>query len=103
MRQPLCNRFIKFAGSLLFFGFFSLCKALAAIIALAFHRLKRNSCRAAALGACGIIVFSAGFYGVLARLSALFAALRLVLETFLSVKFLLAGSENKFVATIFAD
>jgi hypothetical protein len=36
-------------------------------------------------------------------LSAFLTALRLILEAFLSVELLLAGSENKLLTTIFAD
>ena len=87
----------------MFFGLFFPCKAFAAVVALTFHRSERNFGGTTARSTRGIIVFSACFYGVLARLSAFFTALGLVLETLFSVEFLLAGSENKLFTTFFAD
>ena len=57
---------------------------------------------AAALGAGGIKKLTSCFSGVFACLSAILAALGLILKTLFSVEFLFAGSENKLVTTVFA-
>ena len=80
-----------------------LCKALAAINRAIFARLKGN-----------FSVFTAGstgrdehlalrLSGILTGIAAIFAPLGLVYEALGSVKFLLAGGENKFSATFLAD
>ena len=46
---------------------------------------------------------AAGAGIVLAGISALSASLRLVLEALLGVEFLFTGSENKFIAAVFAN
>lgn len=95
-------RFIYLNGKLFSFHFR---KALAAVNRAIFAGFKGDSCLFAAGSAdCGIH-FSCRFCSsaVFTSLTALSASLGLILEAFLSVEFLFTGSENKFLAAVFAD
>ena len=65
--------------------------------------LEGNLCLATATGAGSSEEFTGATGVVLASIAAGLAALGLVLEATLSVEFLLAGSENEFVAALFAN
>ena len=65
--------------------------------------LEGNLSLAAATGAGSGEELTGATGGVLASITAVLAALGLVLEATLSVEFLLAGSENEFVAALFAN
>ena len=77
-------------------------ETFAAIYGAVVAGLERNSCFFSAFRAnCGMH-FSLRT-GVFTGVSASFASLRLVLETFFSVKFLFTCRENKFFSTVFAN
>ena len=76
--------------------------ALAAVNRSVVGRLERNFRFLAALSASRGEELFLGLSGVLSGIAARLAALRLVLETALSVEFLLTGGENEFLSAIFA-
>ncbi len=80
-----------------------LCKAIAAVNRTIISGLERHSCLAAAgsAGSSEELTGSAG--SVLASVTASLAALGLVLEAALCVKFLFAGGENKLSTALFAN
>ena len=65
--------------------------------------LERNLCFATATGAGSGEELTGATGAVLASVTAGLAALGLVLEAALSVEFLLASSENEFIAALFAN
>jgi hypothetical protein len=77
-------------------------KAVAAVNRTIRLGLERNLRLAAASSACGGKVLAGTTGSGFASIAAGFAALGLVLEASLSVEFLLAGGENKLLATLFA-
>jgi hypothetical protein len=79
-----------------------LSEALAAVYGTVGLGLEGNLSLAAATGAGSSEEFTGATGVVLASIAAGLAALGLVLEATLSVEFLLAGSENEFVAALFA-
>ena len=79
-----------------------LCKAIAAVNRTVRLGLKRHASLAAASSTGSGEEFTGATGGVLASIAAGLAALGLILEAALSVKFLLTGGENKFSATFFA-
>ena len=80
-----------------------LSEALAAEYGTVGLGLEGNLCLTAATGAGSSEELTGTTSGVLASVTAGLAALGLVLEATLSVEFLLAGSENEFVAALFAN
>jgi len=82
--------------------FFLLREALAAIYRTVFPWAERHFRFAAAVGAGGGEHLTVGPGCALSRIAAGLAALRLIYKTALSVKFLLAGRENKIRSTVFA-
>lgn len=82
--------------------FVHLSKALAAINRAVFSWLERNLCLFAAACANSGEHLSVRFFAGLAGVAAGFASLRLVLESFFSVEFLLASSENELGSAFFA-
>ena len=65
--------------------------------------LEGNLCLATATGTSSGEELTGATGAVLASVTACLAALGLVLEAALSVEFLLTGSENEFVAALFAN
>lgn len=84
---------------------FHLRKALAAINRAIFAGLKGDSCLFSAGSANRGIHLSLRLrsIAILASLTAFSASLGLVLEAFFSIEFLFTGSENEFLAAVFAD
>jgi hypothetical protein len=80
-----------------------LSEALAAEYGTVGLGLEGNLCLAAATGAGSSEELTGTTSSVLASVTAGLAALGLVLEATLSVEFLLTGSENEFVAALFAN
>ena len=81
----------------------SLSEALAAEYGTVGLGLEGNLCLATATCANGSEELTGATGAVLASVTAGLAALGLVLEATLSVELLLTGSENKFVAALFAN
>ena len=77
-------------------------EAFAAIDGTVGLGFKRDAGFTAAVGADRGEVFPGSAGGVLAGVTAGFAALRLVLETALGVKLLLAGRKNELISALFA-
>ena len=80
-----------------------LSEALAAVHGTIGLGLEGNLCLTAAAGAGGSEELTGATGAVLAGVTAGLAALGLVLEATLSVELLLTGSENEFVAALFAN
>ena len=78
-------------------------KAVAAVYRTIGLGLKRNLCLAAAISAGSGEELSGTTGCILTSVAAGFAALGLILEAALCVELLLAGSENEFVAALFAN
>ena len=78
------------------------CEAIAAINRAIAGGLEGNLCFFAAVSASGSEILSCLSGSVLLCVSAGFASLGFVLESFLGVEFLFTGGENEFVATFFA-
>ena len=83
--------------------FLLLCEALAAIHRAILARAERNLCFAAARCTGSNEHFTLGPGCILTGVAASFAALGLVYKALRFIKLLLAGSENEFLATLFAD
>jgi hypothetical protein len=79
------------------------CKAFAAVNRTSVLRFKRYFGFTAAFGANGLVHFALRVAAAFVVLAALFAALRLVLEAFLSIEFLLACGEYKFLPAVRAN
>jgi hypothetical protein len=75
----------------------------AAINGAVVSRLKRDFGGRTAVGADGVVHLAIGVAGCLARGPALFATDGFVLETLLSIEFLLAGCKDEFLTAILAD
>ena len=82
--------------------FLHLCKALAAVDRTVFAGLERNASFFAACCAGSGVHLAGATAGVLAGITAGFAALGLVLEATACIEFLLTGGKYKFFAAIFA-
>lgn len=76
--------------------------AIAAIYRAIVLRLKRHLGLFATLCTNGCMHYSVSASGLLALITAFFAAKGLILKPFLSKKFLLTGGEHKLFATVFA-
>jgi len=80
-----------------------LCKALAAIDRTVLTGLEGDFGLAAALGAGGDELLALRAALGFAQVTAVLAALGLIYESLAGVELLLAGGENEFLATVFAD
>ena len=80
-----------------------LSEALAAVYGTVGLGLEGNLCNTTAAGANGVVQHAGSAGIVLASVTAISAALGLVLETLLSVEFLLTCGENEFIAALFAN
>ena len=78
-------------------------EALAAVHRAIFAGFERNLRFLAAVRADSGVHLALRFRGTFASVTAGLATLRLVYKAFLSVELLLAGSENEFVAALFAN
>ena len=79
-----------------------LSEALAAIHGTVGLGLKRNLCLAAATGTDSSEELTGTTSSVLACIAACFAALGLILEAALCIKFLLTSGENELITALFA-
>lgn len=83
--------------------FLNACKAVTAIHRSVRFWLKGNSCFSTTGSTYSCEHFSGCFRSIFAGIPARLAALRLILEASLCIKFLLAGGEYKFLAAFFTD
>ena len=102
IRSRFCHQMTATVNKLLLVGL-DLGKAIAAVNRAIGLGLKRHTSLAAASGAGGGVISALTGAGVvLARITAGLAALGLILEAALRIKFLFTGGENEFLTALFA-